>query len=97
MFCRLGAGTVPAPYLLVPAHAVDSLTRVSPGESGVRGMHFELLDWIYGLRALLLLAAFAGFRLGAGQRAAPDCAEQRAALARDWKPRSARSADCRAR
>ena len=24
-------------------------------------MHFELLDWIYGLRALLLLAAFAGF------------------------------------
>ena len=24
-------------------------------------MHFELSDWIYGLRALLLLAAFAGF------------------------------------
>jgi len=24
-------------------------------------MHFELLDWMYGLRALLLLAAFAGF------------------------------------
>jgi hypothetical protein len=24
-------------------------------------MHFELLDWIYGARALLLLAAFAGF------------------------------------
>ena len=24
-------------------------------------MHVELLDWIYSLRALLLLAAFAGF------------------------------------
>jgi len=24
-------------------------------------MHFELLDWIYGARALLLLVAFAGF------------------------------------
>ena len=24
-------------------------------------MHFELLDWMYSLRALLLLAAFAGF------------------------------------
>jgi hypothetical protein len=24
-------------------------------------MHFELSEWIYGLRALLLLAAFAGF------------------------------------
>ena len=24
-------------------------------------MHVELLDWMYGLRALLLLAAFAGF------------------------------------
>ena len=24
-------------------------------------MHFELLDWIYGARALLLLAAFTGF------------------------------------
>jgi uncharacterized protein DUF2802 len=46
-------------------------------------MHFEQLDWIYGLRSLLLLAAFVGFTwalISARRQAAQSHAQQAARL-----------------